>query len=107
MLIMAHDFTERNSAAVALENSEATLAAAQRIAHLGSWELDLKNIEDINANELRWSDETFRIFGLKPKQVQVTQDLFFRFVHADDRPRVAAVFIAAVKNRQPYDIEHR
>jgi PAS domain S-box-containing protein len=107
MLIMAHDVTERKRAAEALEKSEASLAAAQRIAHLGSWELDLKNLDDINSNELRWSEETYRIFGFEPHKVTVTNDLFFRCVHADDRARVAAALNDALKNCKPYDIEHR
>src|SRR5277367_5307358 len=46
-----------------LVQNEAMLSAAQRIARFGSWELDLVNLEDLNANPLRWSDEVFRIFG--------------------------------------------
>src|SRR5205085_3672671 len=53
-------------AAEALKKSEASLAAAQRIAHLGSWELSLTNPEDLKQNELHWSDETYRIFGFGP-----------------------------------------
>ena len=107
VLIMAHDVTERKRAAEALEKSEASLAAAQRIAHLGSWELELKNLEDINSNELRWSDETYRIFGYKPRQVNATNELFFRAVHAEDLPRVAAAMKDALKKSDSYDIEHR
>jgi PAS domain S-box-containing protein len=107
ILIMAHDVTERKRAAEALEKSKASLAAAQRIAHLGSWELDLKNRENINANELRWSDETFCIFGYKPQQVAVTPDLFYRAVHPDDRQRIAAALEEALKKGNAYDVEHR
>lgn len=40
-----------------LRRSEASLAEAQRIAHLGTWEWNLVT------GEVRWSDETYRIFG--------------------------------------------
>jgi PAS domain S-box-containing protein len=107
LLIMAHDVTERKRAAEALEKSEASLAAAQRMAHLGSWELDLRNLDDINANELRWSDETYRIFGYKPGQVAVTPELFFKAVHTDDRQRVSNSIAEALRKLSTYDLEHR
>ncbi|MFO1475877.1 MAG: PAS domain S-box protein [Verrucomicrobiota bacterium] len=90
-----------------LRQSESSLAAAQRIAHLGSWELDLSNRDDIRHNELRWSDETYRIFGLEPRQVPASTDLFYRFVHPDDRQRVAEAAERACATRGVYDIEHR
>jgi len=48
-----------------VEKSESSLAAAQRIALLGSWELEL---ETVNGSQISWSDETYRIFGLEPRQ---------------------------------------
>jgi PAS domain S-box-containing protein len=107
MLIMAHDITERKRAAEALENSEASLAAAQRMAHLGSWELDLKDPGNINLNELRWSDETYRIFGHKPGEVKVTSELFFNSVHPDERQRVGSAVAEALRKSSAYEIEHR
>jgi PAS domain S-box-containing protein len=107
LLIMAHDVTERKRAAEALEKSEASLAAAQRIAHLGSWELDLKNTDDLAANELTWSDETYRIFGYEPGMVAVTPAFFYEAVHPDDRQRIAAALFEALKKRDTYDVEHR
>ena len=57
--IKAAFLEERDQAEVALRKREASLAEAQRVAHLGHWE------HDLDSNELRWSDEIFRIFGLE------------------------------------------
>ena len=89
------------------KHEASTRRRASCIAHLGSWELDLKNLEDVNSNELRWSDETYRIFGYEPRQVVATNDLFFRAVHADDRQRVADAAAEALKNKSAFDVEHR
>jgi len=45
---------------LALQQSEARLKEAQRIAHIGSWEWEVK------ADRVIWSDETYRMFGLDP-----------------------------------------
>ncbi|MFX1521022.1 MAG: PAS domain S-box protein, partial [Promethearchaeota archaeon] len=54
------DITELKRDEDALQKSEARLAEAQRIAHLGNWDWN------IQTNELHWSDEIYRIFGLAP-----------------------------------------
>jgi diguanylate cyclase (GGDEF)-like protein/PAS domain S-box-containing protein len=78
------DITERRRAEEALRRSEASLAEAQRLAHLGSWEIDLATGED------RWSDEVYRIFGHVPRAFAPGTDAFLRLVHPDDRPAVEA-----------------
>ena len=56
------DVTERVKTQEALKESEERLKMAQRIAHVGSWEYYVKEDKAI------WSEELFRIFGLKPQR---------------------------------------
>lgn len=90
-----------------LRESEANLAAAQRITHLGSWELDLADLKDLNNNAVRWSDETYRIFGFEPGEVKVSNEVFYNAVHPDDRQRIADVLADAIEQRKVFNIEHR
>jgi PAS domain S-box-containing protein len=98
---------DRENAEAARRRSEQHLAAAQRVTRCGSWELDLSNLGDVNANPLRWSDEVFRIFGHEPGTIDVTNENFFRAVHPDDRDRIAAAVQLALQSGTPYSIEHR
>lgn len=84
-----------------LRHSEDKLVAAQRIAHLGSWSLDL------TSNVLTWSDEAYRIFGIAPKQFEASYEAFMESVHADDRAYVDQQYRGALKGMHPYDIDHR
>jgi len=86
---------------------ESSLAVAQRIAHLGSWEMDLLDPENLSSNPLRWSDETYRIFGLKPGQSTLPTDFFFNSVHPEDRLRVKETVQNAFAQRDAFALEHR
>ena len=106
-VISFRDITERERAEDTLRESESLLAAAQRITHLGSWELDLADLKNLLNNEARWSDETYRIFGYEPGQFEVSGEIFYNAVHPDDRERVGRMFIEAIKQKKIYKIEHR
>jgi PAS domain S-box-containing protein len=107
VLLHVRDVSERKRAAEALKQSEASLAAAQQIAHLGSWELDFGNSGKSGREQLRWSDEMYRIFGLEPGQAAVSPEACFQFVHPEDHERVKEALRLACENKGSYDIEHR
>ncbi|MDO8683868.1 MAG: SpoIIE family protein phosphatase, partial [Armatimonadota bacterium] len=86
----------------ALRKSERRLNRSQEIAHLGSWELDL--VKD----ELTWSDEVYRIFGLQPQEFAATYEAFLDAIHSDDRASVDAAYSGSVREgKSTYEIQHR
>jgi|GEM_PF-620581 len=94
------DITERRQWEDALRKSEASLANAQRIARLGSWDWN------IATNDLAWSAETYRIFGITPDEFDGTYDMFFHRVHPDDRDFVQLAVRRALTGTV-YSIDHR
>ncbi len=93
---------ERNRLETALQRSEALLNESQGIALVGSWELD------VVANRLVWSDEVYRMFGLRPQDFGATYEAFLETVHPDDRAAVDAAYTGSLREgRDTYEIEHR
>lgn len=84
-----------------LEKTARNLNEAQRIAHIGSWELDIRT------NRLTWSDEIFCIFEIDPQQFGATYEAFLNAVHPDDREAVNLAYSNSLKNRTAYAIDHR
>jgi PAS domain S-box-containing protein len=83
----------------ALWESEQDLNRAQAVANTGSWRLDVRH------NQLLWSDETHRIFGI-PKGTPLTYETFLSSVHPEDREYVDRKWTEALRGEN-YDIEHR
>lgn len=77
----------------------ADLNRAQSVAGVGSWRLDVRR------NELLWSEECYRIFGVAPG-TRMTYEGFLACVHPDDRAFVDRAWSAALRG-EAYDIEHR
>lgn len=95
------DITQQKRVEETLRRSEETLAKAQEMAHLGSWEWD------IGSDSVRWSDEEYRILGYSPHQVKPSYHLFLDAVHPEDRERVIDGRKKALAGGAPYDMEFR
>jgi PAS domain S-box-containing protein len=106
-LALINDITEKVKVEHDLRQSEAHLMASQRIGHIGGWELDLSNLDDITANQLTWTAETFNIFGFEPDGVTVTPSLFFSLIHPADLPAVLAAVTASLATGSECSVEHR
>ncbi len=95
------DITERKRAEEALKESGKRYKEAQRIAGLGHWSLDLIK------NELKWSEEVYRIFDVDPEEFRFTYEAFINLVHPDDRKIIDKAYTDSLRKKTPYDITHR
>jgi len=95
------DITDRKNAENKVKKSEQNLIKAQRIAKLGSWELDLV------LNKLSWSDEIFRIFEIDQEKFGATYQAFLDAIHPDDRDMVNQAYTESLQTKKPYMIDHR
>lgn len=98
---VVRDITERKRTEETLLRSVNSLNEAQRIAHLGDWDLDLAG------KVLTWSDEIYRIFEIDPHEFGASYEAFLNAIHPDDRELVNRAYTDSVQSKTPYNIVHR
>jgi PAS domain S-box-containing protein len=86
---------------IQLQKSEASLAAAQKIAHIGSWEFD------IFSKKVTWSEEVFCIFGLDPAQPEPTPIQILEMYYPEDRDCFEQTLNLAISEGVDYKKEFR
>ncbi|MGB4333240.1 MAG: PAS domain S-box protein [Chromatiaceae bacterium] len=97
------DVTDRKHTELALRESVERLNEAQRVAHIGSWEWDMKR------NQVWWSEELYRLFELIPGRdlPPSREELWGRFVHPDDQSLALAAYTQALAERRDFKIHVR
>jgi PAS domain S-box-containing protein len=84
-----------------LEWRELLMRQAEELAHLGSFDLDLRN------NELHWSDELYRIYGRDLRELKPSYTDFLSAVHPDDRDALRSRMEQATADVSPFELEAR
>lgn len=82
-----------------LLKSEADLSEAQRVAHVGSWELD------VATQTTSWSDELYRTFGLDPNDPSPTWDQLRQFFNSGEWDNLNILVSRAVEFGEPYEVD--
>jgi len=77
------------------------LNEAQRLAHIGSWEWDIKE------DKIFWSAELYHIYGVRPDKFVNSYENYSMLTHPDDREHSKKVIEEALQLRKPFDFYHR
>jgi PAS domain S-box-containing protein len=93
-----HDITEQVRAEQLLRKSEERLKNAERLAHVGHWDWDIRT------QRVSWSEECFRIFGMSQKDTPSYEGLL-QTVVPQDRERVAAWISHCLAEKRGNSIE--
>jgi PAS domain S-box-containing protein len=84
-----------------LQESKSRLEEAQRITHVGYWERDLVT------SRITWSDETYRIYGMRPQERPMDLDVLRQKVHPEDWELVFQALNEALAGGPRYNVEYR
>jgi signal transduction histidine kinase/PAS domain-containing protein len=85
-----------------LQRSEAYLAEAQRLAHTGSFALEVRNRKPAHS-----SDEHSRLFGFDPAQGVPSLDAFLQRIHPEDRARLTDAVERGLREVTSFEVEYR
>lgn len=100
--LIIRDVTEREAVLEELRHRELELNVAQRVTHVGSWNWDLTK------DEMTWSEELFRIYGLEPAELAPNySDIKAAHVHEEDRQYVDDALNYAFATGNSFDFVHR
>lgn len=95
------DITRQKSNELSLHEDEMQLNRAQKIAHIGNWELDPLS------NDLQWSDEVYHIFGIEKEKIKITYEKFLSLLYPADKEKVIAQMNKSLYEGEYYNIDYR
>ncbi|WP_417386816.1 PAS domain-containing sensor histidine kinase [Gimesia sp.] len=101
ILMMIEKISDQKIAEMELKRLHEKLSEAQRLAHIGSWEWNLKD------NAIWWADEVYRIFGVVKEDFIPSYESFMETVHPDDRRLLEQTITRTLELKLPLSAEYR
>lgn len=84
-----------------LSRSQQRLSDAQRLAHVGNWELL------VESGRMLWSEEAHRILGYSIGDVEPSREALSAAIHPEDASSVEKALADALAGRSGWSVEHR
>jgi len=84
-----------------LEREQLKLSEAQKLSHIGSWEWDVEE------NNISWSDELYRIYGLEPGKHKITVEKINEMVHPADKEQVRKIISESKQTHDSFSFYYR
>jgi diguanylate cyclase (GGDEF)-like protein/PAS domain S-box-containing protein len=85
----------------ALRENTRRLAEVEQLARVGSWEWA------VGPDVVTWSDQMYRIFGVKPDAFAATYEAYLGCLHPDDRALAEHNVGRALRAQEPYAADYR
>jgi PAS domain S-box-containing protein len=101
MYCIARDPSEKKETLAQLKKSQERLSHAQKIARLGSWEIDLRQ------QRISCSEEVFTILGRAKEEMGCDLESFYQIMHPEDVSGVRAAIERSLKRLVDLDTECR
>ncbi len=98
---ITQDVTERQRMLENIRHSETLYKQAEKLAMIGSWSWDIEK------NEVKWTEELFRIFGMEPTTGPINFERYTSLIHPHDRDHVVKTILDAIHHHTSYEVMHR
>jgi PAS domain S-box-containing protein len=95
------DITERKKIEGDLDRYQRRLTQAMQAANSGAWEWDPKT------NDVYWSSEVWKLYGLESKNRNASVSLWADVVHPDDRDRIVQCISETANDYGDLNVEYR
>lgn len=97
--VLVHDISKRKNVDEELRKSEERLKIAQKISHIGSWEYQYGTETTV------WSEEMFRIYGLKENHIPLSWEELQTLIVANDIPKINMTVDSINSTGIPQEVE--
>ena len=84
-----------------LRHNESLYKQAQAISRLGNWTWD------VSTNSIVWTDELYRIFGLKPQSEKISFERYLNLIHPEDREEATKQITQSLQEKKAFEFYHR
>lgn len=100
-LVASIDITDKEKAARMLELKKSRLAAAQEMAKIGYWELE------VTTQTFFFSDMMYKIWGIGKTDFKFTWSSFENIIHPEDKEKFLQAQENSIQRGKEHDVEYR